>query len=94
MDTSTQIERRISQGFEKTVPMTVLFVFRWFGRKKMRWREKNSVELSVEIKFGSSLRNRTSGLLEIRLFLGNSLDYWVRFWAHSGPKFHTFEIER
>ena len=60
----------------------------------MRWREKNSVELSVEIRFGSSLENRTSGLLEIRLFLGNYLDYWVRFWAHSGPKFHTFEIER
>jgi len=94
MDTSTQIERRISQGFEKTVPMTVLFVFRWFGREKMRWREKNSVELSVEIKFGSSLRNRTSGLLEIRLFLGNSLESWAHFWAHSGPKFHTFEIER
>ena len=50
--------------------------------------------VAVEIRFGSSLRNRTSGLLEIGLFLGNSLDYWVRFWAHSGPKFHTFEIER
>ena len=94
MDTSTQIERRISQGFEKTVPMTVLFVFRWFGREKMRWREKNSVELSVEIRFGSFLRNRTSGLLEIRLFLGNSLDFRAHFRAHSGPKFHTFEIER
>jgi len=40
MDTSTQIERRISQGFEKTVPMTVLFVFRWFGRKKNEVEEK------------------------------------------------------
>ena len=60
----------------------------------MRWREKNSVELSVEIRFGSFLRNRTSGLLEIRLFLGNSLESWAHFWAHSGPKFHTFEIER
>jgi len=45
MDTSTQIERRISQGFEKTVPMTVLFVFRWFGREKMRWREIFSISL-------------------------------------------------
>ncbi len=60
----------------------------------MRWREKNSVGLANEIRLGSSLRNRTSGLLEIGLFLGNSLDYWVRFWAHFGPKFHTFEVEK
>ena len=50
--------------------------------------------VAVEIRFGSSLRNRTSGLLEIRVFLGNSLESWAHFWAQSGPKFHTFEIER
>ncbi|MAA68080.1 MAG: hypothetical protein CL915_04800 [Deltaproteobacteria bacterium] len=80
MDTSTQIERRISQGFEKTVPMTVLFVFRWFGRKKMR-RKENILRMifADEERFGYTLKHRTSGLLEIRVFLGNSLESWAHF---------------
>ena len=32
-----------------------------------------------EERFGYTLKHRTSGLLEIRVFLGNSLESWAHF---------------